>query len=203
MARTSRLAVGAQRDLLAVLLRAAPSGAEELGRSFLARTGKSLEYLRSRLLNAVDLSPSVYRNASLMSGKVDAIVNEGILLQKSAREIASDVVGHINPRVAGGQRYAALRLGRTELNNAFTTTSVRGYARSPYVEGVQWQLSGSHPRADECDAYAQEDSHGLGPGVFPTDFVPFRPHPNCYCVMIPVTPEPAEFVDRLVAGEYG
>lgn len=190
----SKLATSANRKLLNLLGKAVPGDEQILLASMKEAASSSWLDLESRYINSVDLSTSVYRNRALMIGKVDDVVNSGILLGQSASEIATGVMDYINPRVMGGQRYAAMRLGRTELNNAFHTTARSEYANSPYVTGVQWNLSGSHTTDDECDDFDQE--------VFPKDEVPDKPHPNCFCFITPVTPEPEEFADRLIGGEY-
>lgn len=163
---------------------------------------KNFDDLASRIANDIDLSKSVYRGQAFTTGKIDDIVNQGILLGKSAREIATDVKGFINPKTPGGVRYAAHRLGRTELNNAYHETSRRSYDEAPFVEAVRWIISGSHPRPDTCDEYAQDDPARLGQGVYKTNDVPDKPHPNCFCYIIPVTPDPDEFLRKLKRGDY-
>jgi len=199
---SSQMAVNAQKEMLAFLSKIAPDAASMLVESMRHSAAQTFESLRSRLLNGVNLSPNVYRNRAYMMGKIDSIVNEGILLQQSAKEIADNVYQHINPKVVGGQKYAAMRLGRTELNNAYHSTSIRSYQQSPYVEGVQWSLSGSHAKPDDCDAYAGDDSYNMGTGVFPTNNVPDKPHPQCFCFITAITPDPDEFLRRLQRGEY-
>jgi hypothetical protein len=202
LSTATQMAVNTNYQLLQILGRATPSYAAILQDSMLSSARRTFQDVRSRLLNGINLSPSVFNNRALMMGKIDDIVNSGIGLGQSAREIADSVQQYINPNVMGGQRYAALRLGRTELNNAYHTTSLRSYAESPYVEGVQWKLSGSHPSGDVCNELAEEDQHDLGKGVFPSDNVPFKPHPQCFCYIVPVTPTADEFIDRLTSGEY-
>lgn len=166
-----------------------------------AAAENAAENIRSRYRNAIDLSPRVYRNADLAAGRIDRIVNRGIATQKSAREIAADVRGLIRPDTRGGVSYAAMRLGRTELNNAFHATTVRSNADAPFIEGMKWTLSGSHPRPDECDSLASRGS-GLGPGVYrPTD-VPPKPHPQCLCFTVSISTSNRRFRDGLRSGEY-
>lgn len=189
-------------DMLQVLTQGlGPGRAGLLADSMLSSATKTFSDLRSRLLNGIDLSPRIYRNAAYMTGKIDDVVNSGILLGKGAAEIAKDVSGFINPRAPGGIRYNAMRLGRTELNNAFHATSVQTYAQSPYVVGVQWVLSNSHGRPDECDNLAGED-FGMGPGVWRPADVPSKPHPQCFCYTVPVTPDVEKFQRDLMNGRY-
>lgn len=160
------------------------------------------ENIRSRYKNAIDLSPRVYRNADLAAGRIDRVVNRGIATSKSAREIAADVRGFIRPDTRGGVSYAAMRLGRTELNNAFHATTVRATSEAPFIEGMKWTLSGSHPRPDECDSLAEDDSYGLGAGVYaPTD-TPMKPHPQCLCFVVSVSKSTNRFSSELLEGRY-
>jgi len=163
---------------------------------------RAVENIRSRYVNDISLSPSVYRNRQLSMGFVDRTVNRGILLNRSAAEIAKDVRDLIRPDVQGGVSYAAKRLGRTELNNAFHETSRRSAAAQPWVEGMKWHLSGSHPRPDECNDFAEQDNYNMGDGVYPPAAVPGKPHPQCLCYITPETPSDKEFTTKLFNGEY-
>ena len=51
-----------------------------------------------------------------------------------------------------------------------------------WTKGYRWTLSPRHPRGDECDLFAGQDLHGLGPGGYPPDEVPETPHPSCLCI---------------------
>lgn len=147
-----------------------------------ARQG--IQSLISRKENGITLSQRVYKNSALASGRIDRLLNTGVALGKSAREIARDVHGFIHPGTPGGASYAAMRLGRSELNNAFHRTSIRLGEDMPWVTGQRWNLSGSHPRADDCDRYATGvHFKGGEPGVFRKDQVPSKPHPQCLCYL--------------------
>lgn len=175
---------------------------QALSRSMLESARRSIEDVRSRIVNDISLSDRVYRNAALTRGQVDGVVNRGIALRRSAREIARDVARFIRPNTPGGVSYAAMRLGRTELNNAFHTTTVRSIEDMPWIEGVLWVTSGSHPRPDECDDYANGDHDGLGKGVFQKDHVPGKPHPQCLCHVVTISVGIETFTRRYLAGDY-
>lgn len=162
----------------------------------------SAESVRAKYLNDVRLSGRVYRNSQLGVSRANAIVSRGLAQNLSARELAGRVRHLINPHTPGGVSYAAKRLARTEINNAFHATAAENYDRSPFVEGVKWELSGSHPRPDDCDDLADEDHDGLGQGVFLPLNLPHKPHPQCLCYTIAVTPTPEQFSQRLHAGGY-
>lgn len=173
-----------------------------LRESFLASSRHSIENVRSRLANDIKLSRQVYRTQKLSQGWVDRVINRGLAGNRSAAQIARDVATMINPNTPGGVSYAARRLARTEINNAFHTTSIRTAAAQPWVEGMKWQLSGSHPRPDPCDDFAHNDPDDLGEGVYKPTNVPGKPHPQCLCYVSTVVVDEDLFVDRLVAGRY-
>lgn len=198
--RSAADAAQGQITLLNVLGR---SGApRSLLDSLVASTRFTAQHVQSRYINNIDLSPTVWRNQHLTNGRLDRTINQGLALGKSAREIAKDVSGMIRPDVRGGVSYAAMRLGRTELNNAFHATSVRMAQEQPWVEGMKWELSGSHPVPDICNEMAEQDHSGLGTGVYPIGEVPPKPHPNCLCYTTTITPGREEFINRLIAGDY-
>lgn len=143
------------------------------------------------------LSDRVYRNRDLWSGKIERIIRAGVIRGFGARQIAFQVKRSIDPAVRGGVSHAALRLGRTELNNAFHRRQIVQAQRS-WVTGVQWNLSKSHPRPDLCDAYAAHDE-GLGTGVWDKASVPDKPHPQCMCYMTYDVLSPEQVLQMIVA----
>lgn len=204
-----KLAAAAASDSLfafeEVLLRTQLSAAERetLRRSLAATAERGIENAISRMqLSEIPLSNRVYKSRVLVSGQLNRIINESLARGQSARELAAQVRGFIDPHTSGGVRYAAQRLGRTELNNAFHATQVQRGVDSPFILAQQWHLSGSHPRPDECNTYAEENHAGMGRGVFAPGDVPRKPHPQCLCYMTPVTPEPDDFVKLYNAGVY-
>jgi hypothetical protein len=121
----------------------------------------------------------------------------------NSRELARLVRNYIHPDTPGGVSYAAQRLARTEINNAFHTTSLRHYNEQPWVEGVKWSLSSSHPHADACDEYATEvHFRGGEPGVYKPEDTPSKPHPQCFCYVSPVTMSDEAFIRAFNAGEF-
>jgi hypothetical protein len=126
----------------------------------------------SRRTNGFTLSQRIYRNSQAGVMAVGTIVDRGLALQLSAREIAAQVRGYYHPSVPGGASYAAMRLARTEINNAHHDTTIRVSKERPWVKGYKWNLSGSHPRPDICNTYADKE-------VFSTANVPNKPHPQC------------------------
>lgn len=181
------------KDDIDFLIRGAQSAAREHSSTLATR----LEISR------IPLAESVYQNRQLATGKIDSIVNEALARGASARELARDVRAYVRPDVRGGVRYAALRLGRSELNNAFHAQQVQSGIETPWTTGLRWNLSGSHPKPDECNQYA-EDTHERGKpaGVYSPENVPPKPHPNCLCFTTPVPVERDEFIAAYESGAY-
>lgn len=176
---------------------------DELVRAEQAYARHTVEHYWSRMENGISLSEQVYKTDAMSKGWVDRAVNRAILQGGSWKDIADAVRPFIDPNTPGGVSYAAKRLGRTELNNAFHQSAIRLGEQNPWVAGQQWNLSGSHPRKDECDALASKTvSRNLGRGVYPADDVPRKPHPQCLCYLTPKTVSEEEFFDRLMAGDY-
>lgn len=146
------------------------------------------------------LSMRVYRTRRLANQWVKNQVNAAILRNASAKQIATIIRSSIRPNVAGGVSYAALRLGRTELNNAFHATSISLAQDRPWVTGMEWHLSKTHELstthlAEICEIYAHTKT-------FRVDQVPVKPHPQCRCFVVPEV-EPIEtFLTHLTAGQY-
>lgn len=201
---TDAAVTGGDRDIAKLLRSLSPDiraalqdGAEKAARSAVERA-----LARSAGRGAVILSQRVYANAALMSGRVDGLINSGLARGLSPRELAREARRFISPTVPGGPSYAAMRLGRTEVNNSFHSASVAYYQDNPFVPAMKWNLSSSHPRADVCNEYASEDHDRLGPGVFRTGNVPPKPHPQCFCYSVPFAAEDDDIVAAYKRGDY-
>jgi hypothetical protein len=156
----------------------------------------------SREENLQALATRVYLNGRRGADAAAREVQKGLLRGESAKEIANRVYQHINPQTPGGASYAAMRLARTEINNAFHWTSVRYTREMPWVSGYKWNLSGSHKRPDVCNTMATNNHDKLGAGVYSKESVPGKPHPHCFCYVTPVTVSEAEFVKGFRTGRY-
>lgn len=177
-----------------------PEELVEAQRSF-ARATVDTYFARGE--SAVPLSERVYKTKALADGLVDRMVNRMLLQGASWRELQAAVRGMIDPNTPGGVSYAAKRLARTEINNAFHQSQIKLAEQNPWVEGQKWNLSRQHPKADQCDVNANEPHMPDGlPGVYPKRDVPRKPHPQCYCYLTPVTIDEDEFFTRLLSGQY-
>ena len=156
----------------------------------------------SRQENTQALASRVYGNWNLFNGKVDKIINKGLLAGKSADEIARSVSSYIRPTALGGVSYAARRLARTELANAFHQTTIRHSREMPWVTGYKWNRSSSHGHQDICDQYATEDHDDLGPGIYKKANVPGKPHPQCLCYLTLEEVDEDHFIRNMKRGYY-
>lgn len=152
--------------------------------------------------SAIKLSRNVYEAQALATGQIEELLNGLLARGSSAREIARAVAGYISPDVRGGVSYAAMRLGRTELNNAFHATQANIMSISPWVDATQWNLSGSHPQPDECDDFASDTGFNGKAGQYDTGSVPANPHPMCLCFLTPVLMSVDSFATALQGGAF-
>lgn len=200
IARASRAAAEQGIAMDQMLEVALPTSAIPIYRQYLEHAARvGIDSVLSKRENNIALSARVYRTRVLAQGQVDREIFRLLALGRPQREIAAAVRKFIRPDVPGGVSYAAQRLGRTEVQNAFHATQ-RAYAvNNPYVRAMKWELSGSHPKPDECDQYASEDGYRMGSGVFPVDNVPDKPHPQCLCFLTNITPSREEFIQQVLS----
>lgn len=164
----------------------------------LRQTGRrNIEAVAARVLDTEKpLSARVYNSEALANGLVSRTINRALARGDSAANLARDVRDLIDPSVPGGVSYAAKRLGRTEINNAFHAQSIYDAQESPWVKQMRWHLSKTHEiQGCDCEKYFKI-------GLFPIDAVPEKPHPNCRCFVTPELPDYADFESDLLAGEF-
>lgn len=143
------------------------------------------------------LSRLVYNQRALHEGRIEDLIRQGLIANLSAKELATTVRKYVSPTTPGGASYAAMRLARTEINNAFHERQLAG-AKRPGVRAAKWNLSGSHRVPDLCNKYAL---HG-GNGEWPPGEIPDKPHPQCFCYLTYVTLSPQQFRKGLERGDF-
>lgn len=141
------------------------------------------------------LSAQVYQTKALTNGWIDNTINIGLTRGWTAAQMATNVRKFISPNTPGGASYAAKRLARTEINNAFHATTIDRYQKSGLVDEVDWNLSSSHPEGDVCDDLKDNSPYNV-------NMVPEKPHPQCFCFITPALPSRRDFLDNLLAGKY-
>lgn len=188
-------AMAAEQAMEAVLFRRVgarvPDGFVEAQQTYARSTVRA--YL-ARNENGISLSRRVFRTEQLAKGFVDRAINRVLLQGGSWKDLADRVRPLIQPETPGGVSFAAKRLARTELNNAFHTAARAVSAANPYSDGMQWHLSGSHRRADPCDELARGHSPGRRTGVYDDGEVPAKPHPQCLCFVASVPISERDFL---------
>lgn len=195
MEEAAAAAAQAHNLLTRVLWNATDQGAPAGLESGLVQTARrGIQSIISRTQFRHELSAQVYRTGRATQARIGRLVDQALGRGASWKELAQDVKRFIDPRTPGGASYAAKRLARTEINNAFHTTQVRLAVESPFVTGLKWHLSGRHVVPDECNDLDGE--------VFAPERVPPKPHAQCICFCTPRTVETDEFVDRFLAGQY-
>lgn len=168
---------------------------EGYSEGILASARNSAEAIIQRRQFGYTLSQRVLRNERLTAGRINRVIESALANNLSARELSRRVGQFIDPKTPGGASYAAKRLARTEINNAYHWVSRDQMEKRPWIAGVEWNLSGSHPRPDICDDFAEA-------GPYPKDEVPDKPHPQCLCFITPSLPSQDEFLDALLEGDY-
>jgi hypothetical protein len=146
------------------------------------------------------LSDRIWQAGERTRAKLDLILLEGVREGKSAIEIAATVERMLLPNRAPIRTkkpygtdvsFDAMRLARTEITRAFGQATMAASNANPYVTGIDWALSASHPRFDICDNLA---TIGMGGGrvrePYPKGSVPPYPaHPQELCSLLPFVPE--------------
>lgn len=157
---------------------------------------RTVETILARIgLSKVPLSQRIYDTNAWMNGRLDKLIAGTMAQGLNAKRFAKIARDWFSPSVPGGTRYAAMRLARTEINNAFHATSI-DYAQSkPWVSEMEWVLSKSHTTPDKCNEYAAASP-------WPVHAIPRKPHPQCMCTVAEVTPDEDDWIDRFVKGEF-
>lgn len=116
------------------------------------------------------------------------------LYDMTASERAADSDGLLRDDEcrATGISYNALRLARTEIQNAHHAMVSDVYQNAPWVTGKWVRLSPTHPQVDICDSYAAG-------GPYAADELILSLHPNCLCYYEPAL-MPADDFRRNVRG---
>lgn len=178
-------------------------GAGDLGRAL----SRAMEETEARTVDAavarltgssVPLSARVVRAGEGNTRALERRINSALARGLSAEDFAREIRDFIRPDTPGGRRYAALRIARSEINNAFHAIMIEAAKRKPWITKVKWNLSASHPPPpDECNELAGR--------LFAPEDTPRKPHPMCLCYITPEVDTSVaaeeEFLDALVSGD--
>ena len=177
-------------------------------------------YVNFRYNDGFNLSDRVWRIQEYTQKGILDITIQGIMSGISAVELAEQLERFLLKRgpawTTGIKRsvtgkgtvaYNALRLARTEINQAYHWAQKEMAKENPLLIGQKWNLSNSHPHdwppsaaymgyQEICDYRANHDHHGLGEGVFPPGEAP-PDHPNGLCYLTDVWKPVEEILDLL------
>lgn len=145
------------------------------------------------------LSDRGWETADQTRKAIDALLDQGIPQGTSAVNMGKMLEAYLWPEAAKiktrtpyGQvgSYWGRRLARTEITAAAGRSLVNYSAGNPYVDLIEWVLSGQHKEPDICDQLA---------GEYPKNQVPLYPaHPHDKCTLRPkVTQTPGQVTEVL------
>lgn len=189
----------------------APEGAtvrEMIDISVFMRPGFAVGTIRQFHLNHLfvhedgkKLSDRIWKSGTNTRAKMDALVLDYIRSGTSALELSRLTERFLLPGRAPirtrkpygtDASFDGMRLGRTEITWAAGQSTLIASRLNPYVTGINWNLSPSHPRADVCDGLA------AGSPYEPNNVPQYPPHPQCMCNLSPaVTKTPAQVTEEL------
>jgi hypothetical protein len=164
-------------------------GASQIDVEFGKVPAEVLDRLYTRIYpDGLDLSKRLYNLDKAARVSVADTVFAGVAQGHSARKLAAALQPLLTAPGVDNIRFKAMRIARTEINSAYREghiASVTGEdgKLKPWVRAVGWRLSPAHPRVDICDAWAGDDSEGLGEGNYSPENVP-PGHPNCMCFSV-------------------
>lgn len=180
---------------------------------------RSVQAMWNRHKHGLFLSERIWKTSEKAADNIGRIITEAISEGKHPTEIAKMLQGYVRDgkgtlvtnypnmmrRIGSLPQdlsYEALRLARTETAAAHTDGMISSASMNPGYKGVKWLLSPSHPVRDICDHYAEQDIHGLGPGVYRKGQEPlFPPHPNCLCSLVAEMEDIDSLINRLLEWE--
>ena len=178
------------------------------------------KYVSFRYNDGFNLSDRIWRIQEYTQKGILDITTQAIMSGTSAVELSEQLEGFLLKRgpawTTGIKRsvtgrgtvaYNALRLARTEINQAYYWAQKEMAKENPLLIGQKWNLSNTHPTdwppsaaymgyQEICDYRANHDHHGLGEGVFPPGEAP-PDHPNGLCYLTDVWKPVEEILDLL------
>jgi hypothetical protein len=157
--------------------------------------------------NGYRLSDRIWNTTTTTRNRLNLFLDEVIRDGRGAASIARELEQFLVPgrslvrtRAPYGTdaSFDAMRIARTEITRAHAQAAEMSAAMNPFVQGLRWNLSGSHPRTDICDTNAAGGANG--DGVYPLGAVkptlPAHPHCLCYWSNVMISDPNAE-LDRL------
>lgn len=129
--------------------------------------------------------------------RINQIMQESISSGESAISISNKIKDYVSPTsisytkkpYGSLQEFNCMRLARSEITRAHSTTSKYLAINNPMVNSMDWALSASHPRTDICDSIATISmAGGRIRKPYPKEESPIPvidSHPQCLCSIYP------------------
>jgi hypothetical protein len=156
--------------------------------------------------DGLQLSDRVWNASAHARGAVQSLVQVAVARGEDPRRLARELDRYVLQDARTPQRdatrrlrklpkvsYPAMRLARTEMQNAFHESHIMANQATPSYLGIFWRLSKEHPVPDICDDYATHN----GDGFWPKGQEPTKPHPHCFCYSVPKLEDTQDFLQRL------
>jgi hypothetical protein len=152
--------------------------------SFITRTGK----------DGIKLSDRVWQANQQWRMAVQNVVQDAVISGQPPVQVARQIEQYLQPgvnvpykaetakrlKVPKDTSMPAMRVARTEMQNAFHEGTISSHSSMPSYLGIRWHIAaGLGHVPDICDEYA---AHGF----FPKGTEPSKPHPHCFCTAVPV-----------------
>lgn len=153
--------------------------------------------------NGYTLSERGWNTAQEVRIAIDALLDQQIPLGTSAVNIADMLERYLYPEAARIRTrtpygydgsYWARRLARTEISAAAGRSTYNASLLNPFVDGMDWRLSGSHPKPDICDDYAAGSPYRL------EDVPGYPAHPHDLCTLVPRVSSNRAEINRQIQG---
>lgn len=169
------------------------------------------------------LSDRVWKITQQSKKELEIMVQDGIIEGKTAQEMSQDVRGCLNKpemlfrrvkdKKTGELRLSkaardyhpgqgvyrssyknAMRMARTEVNQAYRAGECDQYDANPLIKGYEIRLSNNHTTTNsKGKKVALKDICDKLAGIYPKDFKFTGWHPQCRCAMVPIPLTPDEF----------
>lgn len=144
--------------------------------------------------NGYRLNDRIWQTGTLTRQQIDAFLADAIRTGEGALPLSKRLEQFLVPGRAAlrtkkpygtDASYPAMRLARTEITRAHSAAQQTAAIANPFVDGMDFVLSYSHPRSDICDEYATLTSSGDRlKDPYPPEEVPIPAqdtHPQCLC----------------------
>lgn len=156
---------------------------KEKGLGLSDRVWSSVDQLKNELEQGLGLGISKGQSAASMAREMKQYLKEPDKLFRRVRNeegklVLSEAARNYHPGqgVYRSSFKNALRVTRTETNDAYRTADHERWKNLPFVTGIMIKLSNAHPKYDICDHLV---------GIYPKDFKFRGWHPQCICFATP------------------